>query len=72
MKAHSGLMMAIGEAVNAWNVTQAETAKRLGITQTRLNDLLRGRTNEFSPDALMTLAIAAELKVEWRVEKPAA
>jgi predicted XRE-type DNA-binding protein len=72
MKARSGLMIAIGETVNAWNLTQADAAKRLGVTQPRLNDLLRGRINKFSLDALMTIAINAGLTVEWRVEKPAA
>lgn len=51
-------------------VTQAATAKRLALTQPRLNDLLRGRTNKFSLDALVNIAMAAGLKV--RVEVKAA
>ena len=41
MKLRSSLMIAISEAVSAWRVTQMEAARRLGVTQPRLNDLLR-------------------------------
>lgn len=44
-------------------MTQAEAAHRLGITQPRLNDLLRGRITNFSLDALINLAVQAGLKV---------
>jgi predicted XRE-type DNA-binding protein len=53
-------------------LTQVEAAKRLGVTQPRMNDLLRGRIDKFSLDALMILATTAGLTVEWRVIKPAA
>ena len=46
MKLRSSLMIAITEAVSAWHVTQMEAARRLGVTQPRLNDLLRGRIAE--------------------------
>jgi len=67
MKARSGLMIAIQEAVAGWKLTQAEAAKRLGVTQPRMNDLLRGRIDKFSLDALMLLATGAGLIVEWNV-----
>jgi len=72
MKARSGLMIAIRDVVEGWKLTQADAAKRLGVTQPRLNDLLRGRIDKFSLDALMMLATGAGLTVEWRVGKPAA
>lgn len=72
MKARSGLMTAIREAVLGWNVTQADAARRLGVTQPRMNDLLRGRIDKFSLDALMVLASSAGLTVEWRIGKTAA
>ncbi len=72
MKARSSLMIAIRDVVEGWQLTQAEAAVRLGITQPRLNDLLRGRIDRFSLDALMMLATGAGLTVEWRVSKPAA
>ena len=70
MKARAGLMTAIRDAADGWKLTQAEAAKRLGVTQPRMNDLLRGRIDKFSLDALMILATEAGLTVEWRVSKP--
>ena len=72
MKARSELMIAIRMMVDDWSVTQTQAAKRLGITQPRMNNLLRGRIDKFSLDALMTLASSAGLIVEWRIIKPAA
>jgi predicted XRE-type DNA-binding protein len=72
MKARSGLMIAIREAVADWKLTQVEAAKRLGVTQPRMNDLLRGRIDKFSLDALMILATGAGLTVKWHVAKAAA
>jgi predicted XRE-type DNA-binding protein len=46
MKLRSSLMIAITEAVSAWHMTQTEAARRLGVTQPRLNDLLRGRVGK--------------------------
>ena len=39
---------------NGW--TQAEAAARCGVTQPRVNDLLRGRISRFSLDALVNMA----------------
>jgi len=72
MKARAGLMIAIQETVTAWKITQARAAKRLGVTQPRLNDLMRGRINKFSLDALMNLAVHADLSVSIDVARPAA
>lgn len=52
----SDLMMAVSSAVESWQLTQTQAAARLGVTQPRLNDLLRGRINRFSLDALIGLA----------------
>jgi predicted XRE-type DNA-binding protein len=71
MKARAEMMIAIQEAVSVWELTQAATAKRLGLTQPRLNDLLRGRINKFSLDALINLATAAGLAVRVEVTKAA-
>ncbi|MGX7744941.1 helix-turn-helix domain-containing protein [Rhodopseudomonas parapalustris] len=72
MKARSALMIAIRNVVDDWKLTQAEAAKRLGVTQPRMNDLPRGRIDKFSLDALMLLATTAGLTVKWRVVKSAA
>jgi predicted XRE-type DNA-binding protein len=41
---------------NGW--TQAEAAAHCGVTQPRINDLLRGRISKFSLDALVNIAAA--------------
>jgi predicted XRE-type DNA-binding protein len=69
MKARAATMIAIQKAVSKWRLTQAATAKRLGLTQPRLNDLLRGRINKFSLDALVNIAMAAGLEVRVAVVK---
>jgi predicted XRE-type DNA-binding protein len=71
LKARSSVMMAIEQTVKSWNLSQVTAAKRLGLTQPRLNDLLRGRINKFSLDALMTVAAKAGLSVEVKIEKAA-
>ena len=63
MSMRSSLLIAIEQQVRGWNVTQAEAARRLGITQPRLNDLLRGRITNFSLDTLINLAGQAGLTV---------
>ena len=51
---------------NGW--TQAEAAKRCGVTQPRINDLLRGRISRFSLDALVNIAAKLGRKVSVRLE----
>lgn len=67
MRLRSELMIALHARVEAWNTTQARAAKRLRITQPRLNDLLRGRIDRFSLDALVALAEHAGLDVRLKV-----
>ena len=42
--------------------TQARAAKQLGITQSRVSDLVRGKWEKFSLDMLVTLAARAGQK----------
>ncbi len=72
MRLRSDLMIAIRQAVAEWSCTQAAAARRLEVTQPRLNDLLRGRINNFSLDALTVLAARAGLDVHMRIVKAAA
>jgi len=59
----SDLMRKIETIVKKNNWTQAEAAKRCGVTQPRINDLLRGRISRFSIDALVNIASALGRKV---------
>lgn len=72
MKARSDVLIAIHQTVDDWNVTQSAAARRLGITQPRLNDLMRGRVNKFSLDALTNLAARAGLSVRVKIVRSAA
>jgi predicted XRE-type DNA-binding protein len=72
MKARAQMMIAIRETVEGWGVTQTVAAKRLRLTQPRMNDLVRGRINKFSLDALINLAARAGLGVRVEVVRPAA
>ena len=54
---------------NGW--TQAEAAKRCGVSQPRMNDLLRGRIARFSLDALVNIASALGRKVRVSIEDAA-
>jgi predicted XRE-type DNA-binding protein len=71
MRLRSSLMIAISEAVAAWGLSQTEAARRLGVTQPRLNDLLRGRVGKFSIDALVALAARAGLAVHLEISRAA-
>ena len=71
MSMRSSLLIAIEQQVRGWKVTQAEAARRLGITQPRLNDLLRGRITNFSLDALINLAGQAGLTVRLDIARAA-
>ena len=64
----SELMDEIEAIIKANGWTQAEAAKRCGVTQPRMNDLLRGRIARFSIDALVNIASALGRKVKVRLE----
>jgi len=63
------LMSKVREA--ARGMTQSEAAKRFGVTQPRVNDLLRGKIDKFSLDALVNMLAKAGMRVELRVKKAA-
>lgn len=63
MTMRSNLLIALQQRVKSWEVTQAEAARRLGVTQPRLNDLLHSKIDKFSLDKLINLAIHAGISV---------
>jgi predicted XRE-type DNA-binding protein len=48
---------------------KARAARRLGVPQSRLDELLRGEIDEFSIDALINMLSEAGMRVELRVKK---
>ena len=68
LKARAELMHQIEAIVRANGWTQAEAAKRCGVTQPRISDLLRGRIARFSLDALVNIAAALGQNVRVTLE----
>lgn len=66
------LVVAIRAVVEKWAQHQGEAATRLGVTRSRLNDLLHGRLDKFSVDSLITLAERAGLAVKVLIRRAAA
>ena len=71
MKARAQLLRALQKTVASWNLSQKASAKRLGLTQPRLNDLLRGKIDKFSLDALFDLTGRVGLTVSIALRKAA-
>jgi predicted XRE-type DNA-binding protein len=67
----SDLMDEIEAIIKKKGWTQKEAAKRCGVTQPRINDLLRGRIARFSLDALVNIASALGRKVRVSLEDAA-
>jgi predicted XRE-type DNA-binding protein len=68
LRARADLMRQITEIIqdNGWK--QVEAAERCGVTQPRINDLLRGRVSRFSLDALVNIATALGRRVSMELE----
>jgi len=70
LRVRSELMDKITAVIQENGWTQTDAAKHCGVTQPRINDLLRGRISRFSLDALVN--IAAALGKQVRIELEAA
>jgi predicted XRE-type DNA-binding protein len=71
LKLRSLLMMRIDDFYRRSGMTQAQAAKTLGISQPRLNALLKGKISLFSIDALINIAARAGLHIRLIVRKAA-
>lgn len=68
LRARAELMQKIADIVQESGWTQVEAAARCGVTQPRINDLLRGRVSRFSLDALVNIATAIGRRVHVELE----
>jgi predicted XRE-type DNA-binding protein len=68
MTARADLLLAVRERIKEWNLTQQDAALRLGLTRPRLNDLMRGKLDKFSLDALVNIAAAAGFRLHIALE----
>lgn len=61
----------LAEALRAWmereSLTQAQAAKRVGIAQPRISDIVRGKVELLSLDYLVGLCAKAGLDVDLRL-----
>jgi len=70
LRARAELMQQIAALVKRQGWTQVEAAQHCGVTQPRINDLLRGRVSRFSLDALVNISSALGCRI--RVDLDAA
>ena len=68
LRARAELMQQIAAIVSESGWTQVEAAKQCGVTQPRINDLLRGRVSRFSLDSLVNIATAIGRRVHVELE----
>lgn len=66
LRLRAEVMRRIAQRIARKGWTQSEAAEQGGITQPRMNDLLRGRLSRFSLDALVNIAAAMGMRVELK------
>lgn len=70
LKIRSALMAELTTYIHQAGLTQAQVARRFGVTQPRISDLTRGKIDLFSIDALVNMLTAAGLHLDL-VVRPA-
>ena len=72
LQMRANLMNDLRLCIEAERLTQAEAAKRLGIAQSRVSDLVRGKWEKFSLEMLIMLAarLGRMVKVELAAHAP--
>jgi predicted XRE-type DNA-binding protein len=63
LRVRADLMIKIEKALRARSLTQAEAAKIMGVSQPRVSNLLRGRIELFSSDALIDMLARLGVRV---------
>ncbi|MGX7703851.1 helix-turn-helix domain-containing protein [Methylobacterium sp. Gmos1] len=71
MTARADLLLQIRERIRSWDLPQEQAAARVGLTRLRLNDLMRGKLDKFSLDALVNIATAAGFVLRISLEDAA-
>jgi len=66
MKLRTEVMIRTAQQLKAQGLTQAQAAKKLGITQPRVSRLIKGKLEDFSLDMLLKLAARVGLRPELR------
>ncbi len=63
LQMRADLMAQLRKVIKAKKLTQAKAARLLGVSQSRVSDLVRGKWEKFSLEMLITLATRAGLHV---------
>jgi len=71
LKLRSELMMEVSEYVKRSGFTQSQAAEKLGTTQPRLNDVLKGKIEKCTVDRLVNMLSAVGYKVNVSVSHAA-
>lgn len=72
LRLRSKLMRVLTKTVRSWNLPQKDAARQLHVTQPRLSELLNGKIDKFSLDALVNLLACANLEIDVIVREKAA
>ena len=65
LRIRSVLMATLSGLIQDRELTQAEAARLLGVSQPRVSDLVRGKIDLFSIDTLVDMLARAGMKVEF-------
>jgi predicted XRE-type DNA-binding protein len=71
LRVRAELMLALERLIARRRLTQARAATLLGVSQPRVNDLVRGRFHRFSIDALVDMFARAGVRVRLTTERRA-
>jgi len=66
LQMRADLMTKLRKFIETRKLTQADTAKILGVSQSRVSDLVRGKWERFSLEMLVTLATRAGMHVSLK------
>ncbi len=70
LSVRADLLIQLQKVIDSRGLTQAEIAKILHVTQPRVSDLLRGRIDLFSTDALLDMLASLGVTVRLVVKAP--
>ena len=67
LRVRARLMAPLERSIRERGITQAEAAEELGTTQARISELMNGKIQAFSIDALINMLDRAGLEVDMNV-----
>lgn len=71
LRVRAELMLKLRGYIERAKLTQEEAARRMGVTQPRISDLVRGKIERFTIDMLVNMLARVGLHVEIMLKKAA-